>query len=89
MPREQKNVSAQTAAYSEEHVRNRMAKGKTTDTPDFWTLVLGPHQNGTLTFEQMGSNTDLLIAAGSETTATMLSRLMYKWLMTPRLWRGL
>ncbi|KAJ4355101.1 hypothetical protein N0V95_003224 [Ascochyta clinopodiicola] len=78
-----KDASAENAQYSEERVRRRMAKGNVTDKPDFWTLVLSQHENGALNFEQMKSNADLFMQAGSETTATMLSGLTYNFLMNP------
>jgi cytochrome P450 len=60
-----------------------MEKGNETEKPDFWTLVLSQHESGVLNFEQMKSNADLFMQAGSETTATMLSGLMYNLLLNP------
>ncbi|KAH7072061.1 cytochrome P450 [Paraphoma chrysanthemicola] len=78
-----KEASAKNAKYSEDRVRKRMEKGNETEKPDFWTLVLSQHESGVLNFEQMKSNADLFMQAGSETTATMLSGLMYNLLLNP------
>jgi cytochrome P450 len=61
-----KKSSADNAVYSETRVRKRMDKGTTTEKPDFWTLVLPKHENGILNFEQMASNADVFMQAGSE-----------------------
>jgi cytochrome P450 len=80
---EKKTASLANAQYSEDRVRKRMDKGAVTEKPDFWTLVLSQHDSGALNFEQMKSNADLFMAAGSETTATMLSGLTYNLLKNP------
>lgn len=80
---EKKAASLANAKYSEDRVRRRMKNGAVTEKPDFWTLVLSQHDSGALNFEQMKANADLFMAAGSETTATMLSGLTYNLLKNP------
>lgn len=76
-----KEASAKNAEYSAIRVQNRMQKGKVTEKPDFWTLVLAQHEAGALNLEQMKANADLFMVAGSETTATMLAGLMYNFML--------
>lgn len=78
-----KKASADMAVYSDTRVRKRMEKGPVTEKPDFWTLVLPQHEHGVLNFEQMWSNADVFMQAGSETTATALSGLMYNFFLNP------
>ncbi|KAF3040909.1 hypothetical protein E8E12_006216 [Didymella heteroderae] len=80
---EKKAASLFNAIYSEDRVRKRMENGGVTEKPDFWSLVLSQHDSGALNFEQMKSNAELFMAAGSETTATMLSGLTYNLLKNP------
>ncbi|KAF2022566.1 cytochrome P450 [Setomelanomma holmii] len=78
-----KKASAKNVAYTADRVRKRMDRGTVTNKADFWTLVLSEHESGSVSLEQMKSNAYLFVAAGSETTATMLSGLTYNLLMNP------
>ena len=71
-------------AFGEEKAEQRIAKGADTDRKDFWTYIL--KYNDTkygLTVPEMKSNAALLVIAGSETTATLLSGTTYFLLKNP------
>jgi hypothetical protein len=63
-------------AFASERVKNRLESNTT--RPDIWTLVLKNAEKGNaLTRKEMDSNASLFMGAGSETTATELSGLLY------------
>ncbi|ETS81628.1 hypothetical protein PFICI_06630 [Pestalotiopsis fici W106-1] len=70
------------AKHSADRVDQRMQEGS--DKPDIWNLVLSAQgtEKG-LSLEEMHSNADLFMMAGSETTATLLSGVTYYLLMNP------
>lgn len=41
--------------------------------PDFMDKLITSYNSGKMSFEQLSGNSQILIAAGSETTATLLS----------------
>ncbi|CAL5865821.1 uncharacterized protein PFLUO_LOCUS27 [Penicillium psychrofluorescens] len=55
-----------------------------TDRPDFWTYIMRYNDERSLTTVEMESNAALLILAGSETTASLLSGFTYYTLTNPR-----
>jgi cytochrome P450 len=67
--------------YSCDRVNRRLAKQ--TDRPDIWTLVLRQEDHNALSLDEMHSNADLFMIAGTETTATHLSGLIYHLLKNP------
>jgi len=67
--------------YSTDRVDRRLAK-KTT-RPDIWTQVLRQEGDRALSVGEMHSNADLFMIAGTETTATLVSGLLYYLLMNP------
>ncbi|KAF3018527.1 hypothetical protein E8E14_011795 [Neopestalotiopsis sp. 37M] len=52
--------------------------------PDFMGKLIDAYKDGKMSFEQLTGNASILIAAGSETTATALSGLTYLLLKNPR-----
>src|SRR3954454_15757045 len=60
--------------YSADRVDRRLATQ--TDRPDIWSLVLRKGENA-LSLDEMHSNGDLFMIAGTETTASVLSGLVY------------
>ncbi|QDS75471.1 hypothetical protein FKW77_004385 [Venturia effusa] len=71
-------------AYTKEKVRNRIATGDK-ERPDFMARVLKHNTNdGTgITIPEIESTFELLAVAGSETTATLMSGLMWLALNNP------
>ncbi|KAF6808627.1 hypothetical protein CPLU01_15644 [Colletotrichum plurivorum] len=67
--------------HTEERVNQRLQNGS--DQPDVWNLVLGAEEGKGLTMEEMISNAELFMLAGSETTATLLSGCIYNLLSCP------
>ncbi|RYO79135.1 hypothetical protein DL764_010045 [Monosporascus ibericus] len=60
----------------------RLARGS--DQPDIWNLILDKDgEQGLLTVPQMHSNAQLFMAAGTETSTTLLSGLTYLLLTNP------
>lgn len=83
LPKRVLESQAENTQYASNLVNKRLAKGKVTEKPDFWSLVLNNHNSEALDIEDMKANANLFMAAGSETTATMLSGLMYNLLSNP------
>ncbi|KAI1073350.1 cytochrome P450 [Whalleya microplaca] len=68
--------------HSADRVNQRLREGS--DRPDIWNLVMSVEGSGQgLSLEEMHSNAELFMLAGSETTATLLSGLVYYLLMDP------
>jgi cytochrome P450 len=68
------------ANITTEKLNKRLALG--TDRPDFIGHILQRNEK-TFSFDQLKSNSSLLIVAGSETTATLLSGVTYHLLRSP------
>lgn len=67
--------------HSVERVNKRLSRGST--QPDIWNLVLSANDQSKMTLDEMHTNADFMMAAGSETTATLLSGLLYFLLSDP------
>jgi cytochrome P450 len=67
--------------YSTDRVDRRLAVK--TARPDIWTQVLRREGDKALTLAEMHSNSDLFMIAGTETTATLVSGLLYYLLINP------
>ncbi|RYP69564.1 hypothetical protein DL771_006079 [Monosporascus sp. 5C6A] len=82
---EPKSVTEQRVAHcqhSADRVNQRLQEGS--DRPDIWNLVMSAEgSERELSIEEMHSNAELFMIAGSETTATLLSGLTYYLLMNP------
>ncbi|KAL7625624.1 hypothetical protein AAE478_004844 [Parahypoxylon ruwenzoriense] len=59
------------------------------DVPDFMDKLIDAYNSGKMTFNQLTGNAALLIGAGSETTATLMSGLTYLLVKHPRALRKL
>ncbi|KAI0106434.1 cytochrome P450 [Nemania sp. FL0031] len=69
--------------YSADRLDRRLARGS--EKPDVWNLIIDKEEDGALlTRPQMHSNAQLFMAAGTETTATLLSGLTNLLLTNPR-----
>ncbi|KAH6639994.1 cytochrome P450 [Truncatella angustata] len=82
---EPKSITEQRIAHckhSEERVNHRLQEGS--DQPDIWNLVMAAQESGEgLSLEEMHSNAEIFMLAGSETTATLLSGVTYFLLANP------
>ncbi|KAF4785653.1 hypothetical protein HER10_EVM0008443 [Colletotrichum scovillei] len=67
--------------HSEDRVNQRLQDGS--DQPDVWNLVLAAKEGKGLSLEEMHSNSEIFMLAGSETTATLLSGCLYNLLTYP------
>lgn len=83
LPKRIKSSAEVTSRYASNLVKRRLEKGLITDTADFWTLILKANQDESIDVEDMEANASLFMAAGTETTATMLSGFMYNILTNP------
>ncbi|OTA84957.1 hypothetical protein M434DRAFT_16235 [Hypoxylon sp. CO27-5] len=70
-----------------EKIKNRLQYESV--VPDFMDKLIEAYNSGKMTFEQLVGNASILIAAGSETTATLLSGLTYLLTRNPRVLRTL
>ncbi|KAK7749132.1 hypothetical protein SLS62_008419 [Diatrype stigma] len=69
--------------YTADRVNKRLETGS--DRPDLWNLVQSAEEEGGrgLSHNEMHSNAELLMVAGSETTATLMSGLTYFLALNP------
>jgi cytochrome P450 len=67
--------------HSADRVDRRLASRTT--RPDIWTQVLRQEGERALSLDEMHSNADMFMIAGTETTATLVSGLIYYLLMNP------
>ncbi|KAK1641338.1 cytochrome P450 [Colletotrichum phormii] len=84
LPKELMNKYAQNRELSREKVRKRLELGKS--RPDFIDAMIRKSESAgqTMSFEEMTSNAMVLIIAGSETTATLLTAATYFLASNPR-----
>ncbi|RAQ99731.1 Cytochrome P450 [Stemphylium lycopersici] len=83
LPKQIRLSFEETGRYASDLVDKRLEKGLVTDTADFWTLILKANQENIIDVEDMKANANLFMAAGTETTATMLSGFMFNILSNP------
>ncbi|OJJ87319.1 cytochrome P450 [Aspergillus glaucus CBS 516.65] len=76
------DARARQLEYSSSTMQKRLAHKKPRDLVDFMDGFLRSKDN--ITVEEMEANANLLIIAGSDTTATLLSGTTYYLLRTPR-----
>ncbi|KAI5196097.1 hypothetical protein AUEXF2481DRAFT_82887 [Aureobasidium subglaciale EXF-2481] len=81
MPKSITNAANASFKHSADRVDKRLAMD--TDRPDIFGLVLKHKDGASMSRQMMYSNADLLMIAGTETTATMLSGLTYNLLRNP------
>ncbi|KAL2281926.1 hypothetical protein FJTKL_11200 [Diaporthe vaccinii] len=68
--------------HSADRVDSRLADGS--DKPDIWNLLLSEDgKQHRLTLDEMHSNSETFMMAGTETTATLMSGLLYYLLVNP------
>ncbi|KAL9033110.1 MAG: hypothetical protein Q9214_007665, partial [Letrouitia sp. 1 TL-2023] len=86
------SARAQHAAYSAQVAAKRLAT-KDTDRKDFMSYILRHNNSSTpelgMTEAEIKQNAKILVLAGSETTATVLSGATYHLLRTPCAWQRL
>jgi cytochrome P450 len=71
-----------------EKAKKRLESGKT-DRDDFMTYILRYNDEKGMTVDEIGENANILILAGSETTATLLSGTTFWLLRNPKIYRTL
>ncbi|KAJ4983610.1 averantin oxidoreductase [Stagonosporopsis vannaccii] len=76
MPKSIRDMQKMHFNHSADRVDRRLAKGVTKGGSDIWNLVLEKGQDQ-MSLGQMHANSSLFMAAGTETTATLLSGLTY------------
>ncbi|POS68686.1 averantin oxidoreductase, partial [Diaporthe helianthi] len=57
--------------------------------PDFMEKMIAAHEAGKMSYHQLEQNSQILIAAGSETTATLLAGLVWLLMKNPRVYKKL
>ncbi|KAI0836433.1 cytochrome P450 monooxygenase-like protein [Hypoxylon sp. FL0890] len=81
-PKSVKHMRISHYKHSADRLHKRLARGS--EQPDIWNIVFRDEENSRiLTVPQMESNAQLFMAAGTETTATLLSGLTYLLLSNP------
>jgi cytochrome P450 len=71
-----------------EKAKKRLESGRT-DRDDFMTYILRYNDEKGMTIDEIGENSNILILAGSETTATLLSGTTYWLLRNPKIYQTL
>jgi cytochrome P450 len=85
LPSQLMRKQSQHQQLSMETAKKRVQQGPT-DHPDFMSYILR-HTNGKgLTLDEIGENANILIVAGSETTATLLSGVTFWLLKNPQIY---
>ena len=74
-------------ALTKEKVARRLDNN--TNRPDFISYLLRPNNKKTMSYQEIEANSELLIIAGSETTATLLSGATYHLLRNPHVMQKL
>lgn len=88
IPKELVKAQMDHLQLSFEKAKKRLESGKT-DREDFMSYILRHNNEKGMTQDEIGENSNILILAGSETTATLLSGTSF-WLMkNPHIYRTL
>ncbi|KAJ5801644.1 uncharacterized protein N7518_003712 [Penicillium psychrosexuale] len=82
IPKELKQQSIEHYAASRERVDRRI-DGNHVHKPDIWGIVMSQKEDLRLSRAEMYANSQVFMVAGTETTATALSGLLYHLLRTP------
>jgi cytochrome P450 len=82
MPRSTRELTEFHYNHSAERVDRRLEQGTDIGKPDIWSLIMQNEKLG-LTRRQMYADAQTFMLAGTETTATLLSGLIYFLLKTP------
>ncbi|OQE10623.1 hypothetical protein PENFLA_c085G05602 [Penicillium flavigenum] len=83
IPKELKQLSVAHYQASQERVDKRVDINRTLQKPDIWGIVMSQKEDLRLTRTEMYANSQVFMVAGTETTATALSGLLYHLLMAP------
>lgn len=83
IPKELKEQSVAHYEASRERVDKRIDGNRTLQKPDIWGIVMNQKEDLRLSRAEMYANSQVFMVAGTETTATALSGLLYHLLMTP------
>lgn len=83
IPKELKEQSIAHYEASQERVDKRIDGSRTLQKPDIWGIVMNQKEDLRLSRAEMYANSQVFMVAGTETTATALSGLLYHLLMTP------
>ncbi|CAI7661785.1 unnamed protein product [Penicillium palitans] len=83
IPNELKQQSLAHYEASQERVDKRVDGSRTLQKPDIWGIVMNQKEDLRLSRAEMYANSQVFMVAGTETTATALSGLLYHLLMTP------
>lgn len=81
IPKSLNDAAEASAKHCSERVDKRLTMGS--DRPDIFGLIMRSEEGSKMPLKEMHSNADLLMIAGTETTATMLSGLTYNLLKNP------
>jgi cytochrome P450 len=87
VPKKVKEQSAMMVGYSADTTRTRIAKGALEEKKDFLSYMLKAKDEKGLSEAEIISNARILVIAGSETTATLLSGTKYWLLKSPEAYR--
>ncbi|CAI7590979.1 unnamed protein product [Penicillium glandicola] len=83
IPKELKERSITHYNAAQERVDRRIDGDQTMKKPDIWGIVMNQKEDLRLTRMEMYANSNIFMVAGTETTATALSGLLYQLLMMP------
>ncbi|KGO58173.1 Cytochrome P450, E-class, group I [Penicillium expansum] len=83
IPKELKQQSIAHYEASQELVDKRIDGDHTLQKPDIWGIVMSQKEELRLSRSEMYANSQVFMVAGTETTATALSGLLYHLLTTP------
>lgn len=83
IPKELKEQSIAHYKASQERVDTRVDSNHALQKPDIWGIVMGQKENLRLSRIEMYANSQVFMVAGTETTATAVSGLLYQLLMAP------
>lgn len=89
MPKNLKRQRAQHVANNKNKVDKRLQLGKDVDRPDFISYILRYNDEKGMSVPEIHSCASVLIVAGSETTATLLSGVTYHLLTNPETYKKL